>query len=146
MRLVMCARVPSRLRCNVAVLKRSICGYHQDERADWVAELDCYHNQHVRHQPPFFNRPWVVTEAGRAEKLGLELNCVRCDRLEFPENLTPYKQTPTFTQDTIPSGLQKEHNTKAGVWGQIHVLTGSLRYEVLDQTPMHTNNLISHKN
>ena len=26
---------------------------------DWVAELECGHTQHVRHDPPWTNRPWV---------------------------------------------------------------------------------------
>jgi len=65
-------------------LKQAIIGFHQDELGDWVAELACFHGQHVRHQPPFINRPWVVTETGRSAMLGTELNCVRCDRNEPP--------------------------------------------------------------
>lgn len=65
-------------------MKQPITGYHQDELGDWVAELACGHGQHVRHKPPFFNRPWVMTAAGRASRLGLQLNCVRCDRGEPP--------------------------------------------------------------
>jgi hypothetical protein len=30
-----------------------ITGFHQDEEANWVAELSCGHQQHVRHRPPF---------------------------------------------------------------------------------------------
>jgi hypothetical protein len=60
-------------------MNRRIVGYHQDEHGDWVAELDCGHTQHVRHNPPWVNRPWVVTPAGRAEKLGQILPCKRCD-------------------------------------------------------------------
>ena len=60
-------------------MKQAIVGYHRDEEDDWVAELECGHNQHVRHQPPFINRPWVVTEQGRESMLGHRLNCVKCD-------------------------------------------------------------------
>jgi hypothetical protein len=35
-------------------LVRPIVGFHQDEHQDWVAELSCGHNQHVRHRPPFW--------------------------------------------------------------------------------------------
>ncbi|WP_198673599.1 DUF3565 domain-containing protein [Algibacillus agarilyticus] len=59
-----------------------IIGFHQDEIEDWVAELACGHNQHVRHQPPFINREWVITPAGRKSKLGLKLNCKKCERVE----------------------------------------------------------------
>src|SRR5689334_1037053 len=48
-------------------------------QGQWVAELECGHNQHVRHDPPYVERPWVVTEHGRRSRLGHELNCVRCD-------------------------------------------------------------------
>jgi len=60
-------------------MKRAIVGYHTDERDDWVAELECGHNQHVRHNPPFMNRPWVTTPEGRERFLGVELNCVLCE-------------------------------------------------------------------
>ena len=30
-----------------------------------MAELECGHNQHVRHDPPWECRPWVVTPEGR---------------------------------------------------------------------------------
>lgn len=113
-------------------MQRRITGYHKDAEGDWVAELDCCHLQHVRHKPPFFNREWVETEEGRNEMLGTELNCVRCDQLEFPTGLTEHKKTPEFTEATIPAGLLKEHNTKAGVWGLIQVLEGRLVYTLAD--------------
>lgn len=62
-------------------MKRPITGYHQDEEHHWVAELACGHNQHVRHQPPWFNRPWVITEEGRQSMLGFQLDCKKCDQL-----------------------------------------------------------------
>jgi hypothetical protein len=38
-------------------MKQKICAYHQDDESDWVSELECGHNQHVRHNPPWTNRP-----------------------------------------------------------------------------------------
>ncbi len=58
---------------------RKIIGYRQDEVSDWVAVLDCGHGQHVRHDPPLNNRPWVQSEEGRARFLGHSLNCKICD-------------------------------------------------------------------
>jgi hypothetical protein len=55
-------------------------GFHLDEVGDWVAELECGHNQHVRHNPPWTQRPWVVTPEGRAAKLGMALACRKCDQ------------------------------------------------------------------
>jgi hypothetical protein len=60
-------------------MRAAITGWHTDEVGDWVADLACGHGQHVRHQPPFRERPWVVTEEGRASWIGAELECVRCD-------------------------------------------------------------------
>ncbi|CAM2065045.1 DUF3565 domain-containing protein [Sulfidibacter corallicola] len=60
-------------------MKRKIVGFHQDEEDHWVADLECGHGQHVRHLPPWQNRPWVVTAAGRRRHLGIELECKRCE-------------------------------------------------------------------
>jgi Protein of unknown function (DUF3565) len=61
------------------IVKQPITGFHQDEHGHWVAELACGHNQHVRHDPPWQLRPWVLTEEGRRTRLGEMLNCVLCD-------------------------------------------------------------------
>lgn len=60
-------------------MDRRIVGFHQDAEGHWVADLECGHTQHVRHEPPWMNRPWVVTPEGRASRLGLTLNCKTCD-------------------------------------------------------------------
>ena len=60
-------------------MKQKIAGYHQDEFSDWVAELACGHNQHLRHDPPWIDRPWVVSEQGRRSKTGMILECKKCD-------------------------------------------------------------------
>jgi tellurite methyltransferase len=111
-------------------MKRSIVGFEQDDVADWMAILDCGHRQHVRHNPPLVSRPWVLTEEGRTSHLAEHLDCVRCERFELPAHFEPYRQSPVFTQDTVPAALQKNHTTRHGVWGKIHVLEGRLRYVV----------------
>ena len=58
----------------------AIDGYHLDDEGHWVAELACGHFQHVRHDPPWFNRPWTQTAEGRASALGRTLACRKCDR------------------------------------------------------------------
>ena len=62
-------------------MMRKIVGFHQDQVSDWVADLECRHTQHVRHRPPFELRPWVVTPEGRAGKLGVKLDCKKCDEV-----------------------------------------------------------------
>jgi tellurite resistance-related uncharacterized protein len=105
-----------------------------------VAELDCGHCQHTRHEPPFFPRPWVITDSGRSEYLGQLLNCVLCDRQEIPNGYAPYRRTPLFTNESIPKGLRSRHTTKKGVWGIIHVRSGSLRYRIHD--PYNTETIL----
>ena len=60
-------------------MKQPITGFHQDQENHWVAELACGHNQHVRHDPPWQNRAWVLTEPQRNKNLGMMLNCIKCD-------------------------------------------------------------------
>jgi hypothetical protein len=60
-------------------MQQPIIGFHQDEQGAWVAELACGHNVHVRHDPPWQQRPWVLTVAGRASRLGQPLDCKKCD-------------------------------------------------------------------
>ncbi|HMG74434.1 MAG TPA: DUF3565 domain-containing protein [Pyrinomonadaceae bacterium] len=60
-------------------MKQSIIGFHQDEERHWVAELECGHSQHVRHNPPLTSRPWVTTSEGRRQRVGAELQCLKCD-------------------------------------------------------------------
>ncbi|MDE7547026.1 DUF1971 domain-containing protein [Acetobacter fabarum] len=44
----------------------------------------------------------------------------------------PYRSTPVFDQDTLPAALRTRHNTRAGVWGVIRVLEGTLKLTYLD--------------
>jgi len=119
-----------------------IVDFHRDDNDDWVAVLGCLHFQHVRHDPPWQNREWVTTPAGRIDHLGQMLRCVKCsvnapldaveratkDEPRIPVNLQSYKKTPVFDQNSVPKGLQKEHATASGVWALLHVHTGSLSY------------------
>jgi hypothetical protein len=66
-------------------MKRKIVDFHPDEKDDWVADLECGHGQHVRHDPPWMNRPWVITADGRKSRLGMELECKKCDEEGGPE-------------------------------------------------------------
>lgn len=75
------ARVGELVRLLDAALRGTasrIIGFHQDEHGDWVADLECGHTQHVRHNPPWMTRPWVTTAAGRQGMLGATLSCHLC--------------------------------------------------------------------
>ena len=65
--------------------ERRIIGFYQDELGDWVAEFDGGHGQHRRHNPPWTNRPWVISEEGRALPLGTMLVCKRCQEENFQQ-------------------------------------------------------------
>lgn len=109
-------------------MDRPITGFHQDEAGDWVAELDCLHGQHVRHSPPFVNRPWTESEAGRSAMLGKLLSCACCDRLEMPESLQLVKQTECFTETLMPKYLIQGHMLEKGYWGKVNVIEGTMSY------------------
>lgn len=48
----------------------------------------------------------------------------------LPEHVISYKRTPDFSELTVPKGLLKAHQTKAGVWGKIVILEGELLYTI----------------
>lgn len=116
-------------RQRLIIMLRDIVEFDQDEEGDWFASLDCGHRQHTRHNPPMESRPWVLEESGRNAKIGESLDCVRCDRLEIPDHFEAYR-TLSFTTEKLPDALRKNHTTKAGVWGRIKVVSGSLVYTI----------------
>jgi hypothetical protein len=64
-------------------MKQKISDFHLDSEQHWVADLGCGHKQHMRHDPPWMQRPWVLSEEGRRNKLGTELDCKRCNEFGF---------------------------------------------------------------
>ena len=116
-------------------MERPIVGYHRDVEGDWVAELGCGHGQHVRHQPPFRLRPWVLDADGRASRLGAPLDCPLCDRAELPEGLRHVRTTPEWDEHTVPPALRRAHRVAAGTWGRIAVHEGRLRF-LADTAPV----------
>ena len=109
-------------------MDRTITGFHQDVAGDWVAELSCGHDQHVRHRPPFQERPWVVTAEGRHGRLGTSLPCPLCDRSELPESACPVRSSPVWDERTMPAGLRRAHQLAPGTWGVLRVHDGALRF------------------
>jgi tellurite methyltransferase len=109
-------------------VERSITGFHLDDAGDWVAELACGHNQHVRHRPPFQLRAWVLEPDGRLGRLGTPLDCPLCDRCELPEGLRWVRRSAVWDERTMPAGLRRAHRVAAGTWGRIVVQAGRLRF------------------
>jgi hypothetical protein len=52
--------------------------FHQDAQGHWVADLACGHSQHLRHQPPWQNRAWVLAAEQRQARLGKAFPCGWC--------------------------------------------------------------------
>lgn len=53
----------------------------------------------------------------------------------IPQEAKAYKKTPTFDEKSVPNGLLKDHQTKAGVWGKIQILEGELLYTIQSTPP-----------
>ncbi|MEO8295588.1 MAG: DUF3565 domain-containing protein [Gemmatimonadota bacterium] len=66
-------------------MDRQITGFHQDEQGVWVAELECGHQQHVRHDPPWQVRPWVLEPSTRQGRVGTILPCSICDAEKYED-------------------------------------------------------------
>jgi hypothetical protein len=60
-------------------MQRAVVGFYQDEEGHWASRLECGHGQHVWHDPPWMVREWVVSEEGRAARIGSLMECKRCD-------------------------------------------------------------------
>jgi len=117
-------------------LLRHITGFHRDDEDDWVAELDCLHTQHVRHRPPFQERPWVLTETGRAARFGTAIDCPQCNRAELPDGLRTVRTAGPFDETTIPAGLRRDHLVAGGTWGYLRVLEGSVGFVLASEPPI----------
>ena len=59
--------------------ERVIIGFHLDEENHWVADLECGHTRHVRHDPPWQNREWVTTLEARRLNIGKSFTCKKCE-------------------------------------------------------------------
>lgn len=54
----------------------------------------------------------------------------------LPSSVKAYRRTPVFTETSIPDGLLRDHSTKPGTWGLIHVISGELRLHFTEtETP-----------
>lgn len=115
---------------------RTIEGFHQDHDDAWVAELSCLHGQHVRHQPPFVDRPWVTTAAGRASRVGTAIECPLCDRAELPDGLVVARTAGPFDEATLPQGLRRDHRVAERTWGVLRVLDGRVRVTLATDPPI----------
>lgn len=52
--------------------------------------------------------------------------------VQLPEGLETYKDTPSFSEETLPAALCHDHATKTGTWGLIRVKSGRLLHRITD--------------
>ncbi|RAU43714.1 MULTISPECIES: DUF3565 domain-containing protein [unclassified Pseudomonas] len=67
----------------------TVTGFRQDQDGHWIAELSCGHTQHLRHQPPWQSRAWVLDSKQRQEKIGQPFHCGWCAQGADDDNLAP---------------------------------------------------------
>jgi hypothetical protein len=115
---------------------RTIVGFRPDEVGDWVAELSCLHSQHIRHQPPFQPREWVLTPGGRTERIGSEIDCPLCERAELPDGLRVVRTAGPFDATTVPPGLRRTHEVADGTWGVLRIVDGALAIRIATVPPI----------
>jgi hypothetical protein len=65
-------------------MERKIIGFRRDEAGDWIADLDCGHSLHLRHDPPWQLRAWILSEAERRKRIGSVIECAKCDEASGP--------------------------------------------------------------
>jgi len=115
---------------------RQIVAFHQDDAGEWVAELSCLHNQHVRHRPPFQLRPWVLDDKGRTGRIGSPIDCPLCARAELPEGLHVVRTAGPFDADTVPPGVLGSHIVADRTWACVHVRDGSVLFTLETEPPL----------
>lgn len=110
-------------------MQQTITDFQQDEENHWLAILNCGHKQHLRHDPPWQNRPWVLTPEGRKEKLGVSLECKKCDmpRLPARETLTVLNSSAKITDTHLPAELLNAYQLPEHIWYEISVISGQIQ-------------------
>jgi tellurite methyltransferase len=115
---------------------RTIEGFHADDDGDWVADLSCLHRQHVRHRPPFFDRPWVETAEGRAERIGAALDCPLCDRAELPDGLVVTRTAGPWDETSLPPAIRRDHRVAERTWAVARGLSGAVELHIATDPPI----------
>lgn len=110
-----------------------IVAFSQEEAGVWVAQLECGHSRHVRHEPPFKLAAWVTEASERAQRIGTALTCALCRMPPLPACASVYKTSPEFDAASVPAGLRRSHRLKAATWARIEVIEGRVSYTLEDE-------------
>lgn len=116
-------------------MNKGIVGFHIDDQGDWVADLECGHAQHVRHNPPWVNRPWVLEVEGRKRALGTLLDCLKCNMPRIPSEAQQIACSAMLTQQAISEKDADLQYNDADTWVKVVVHEGELIYQqIADKT------------
>ncbi|ART79215.1 DUF3565 domain-containing protein [Oceanisphaera avium] len=63
---------------NKRLTKQPILAFYSSKGEQWRVELRCGHHQLLTHQPPFHQRPWLLSPALRHAMVGCWLPCKEC--------------------------------------------------------------------
>lgn len=111
----------------VPPVPRIITSWRREAADVVVLRLDCGHDRHVHHRPPWSSHAWATDDAATEARVGHPIECLRCGQRLLPDDARPYRRTETFDASSIPPGLLRAHSTKAGTWGRLVVEEGALR-------------------
>lgn len=78
----------------------------------------------------------MVTAAGRAGRIGTELDCPLCDRAEPPAGLVLVRTAGPFDEETLPTALRHAHRVASGRWGCLKVLEVSADFSMESDPPI----------
>ncbi|WP_406802753.1 DUF3565 domain-containing protein [Alkalimarinus alittae] len=114
-------------------MDKKIIGFHVDDQGDWVADLECGHAQHVRHNPPWINRPWVLEQEGRDKSLGETLDCLKCNMPLLPTNSQLTRVSELFDQQVLIDQYAGSQTNNTDCWVQVVVSEGALVYRQVSE-------------
>lgn len=110
-------------------MEKKIVGFHVDDQGDWVADLECGHGQHVRHNPPWTNRPWVLEQQERERFLGEVLDCLKCNMPMIPVNAVQFDCSEIYDQAMLIAQYSGVKTNDAGIWIKLVISEGELIYQ-----------------
>lgn len=112
-------------------MQQRMVGFHIDEEGHWVADLACGHCQHVRHNPPWVNRPWVLQESGRLQHLGQSLSCLKCDMPVIPVDALLVSCSEPLDHKELSTQYSGTLQNNSDHWVEVAVTEGELIYQSL---------------
>ncbi len=89
-------------------MKGKILDFHQDNVGNWVADLQCGHRHHLRHQPPWTTRQWVLTAEGRKRFIGSKLHCRECETQSIDQGREMEESKPQQKARRIAEAVKAE--------------------------------------